>query len=102
MICELHAGIGHSDEVGVGGSIDSDISADQGIRAGRRIPLSKLPDAPYLPGRVCSKIRFSNPWVTGVAAQRVAELRGIPVENVCKAAAQNCRDLYKCLLDCVQ
>ncbi len=31
-MCELHAGIGRSDEVGVGGSHGSDISADQGVR----------------------------------------------------------------------
>ncbi len=62
----------------------------------RRVPLSKILlefDAPFLPGRVCSSIKFSSLWVTGVVAERVAELKGISVSEVCAAAVRNCQEL---------
>ncbi len=63
----------------------------------RRVPLSKIlleSNAPFLPGRVYSSIKYSSPWVTGVVAKRVAELKEISVSEVCAAAVQNCTELY--------
>ena len=64
----------------------------------RKMPLNRLlleTDAPYfLHPRVPKKLQYSHPSMAVYVAEKIAELKGCPLELVMKHARENTRTVY--------